>query len=609
MKKNAFFKLKISFITTSMMFVSLFLSGTVNAQNWDELIKLTANDRTQGANFGYSVFISGNYAIVGAPKDPSDENGGAVLDESGAAYIFENVGGVWSQKQKLVASDRANYDYFGWSVSMSGKYAVIGAYFESQDENGENTVNSAGSVYIFEETAGVWSQIQKVVASDREANDYFGYAVSISGDYFVVGAYGEDHNVAGVSSLSNAGSAYIFHNTAGTWSQVQKIVASDRGPNDIFGSAVSISGDDILIGANRDSEDIGGANPLAYAGSAYFFHNNAGTWSETQKIVASDREFDATFGISLALSGDKAIIGAYKESKDAAGGNVLTSAGAAYIFTNNAGTWSQTQKLVASDRGDGDYFGRSVAISGDHAIVGAIFEYNDVQGQDSIAGAGSAYIYKFESGTWSEVNKIVASDRGEDDSFGTAVGISSEYAIVGADKESHDAAGANPLNASGSIYFFEETCTLDNSVTVTGETISANLAGATYQWLDCDNSNAPISGETGQSFTPTITGNYAVEITQNNCTLISACTNIALVGLDDVTSNNFVITPNPNNGLFSITSNNTIEKVEVYSIVGALVYSNDKNTSSSINIDLQNENKGVYFIKIDGVAAGKVVLK
>lgn len=609
MKKNAFFKLKISFITTSMMFVSLFLSGTVNAQNWDEIIKLTANDRAQGANFGYSVFISGNYAIVGAPKDPSDANGGAVLDESGAAYIFENVGGVWTQKQKLVASDRANYDYFGWSVSMSGKYAVIGAYFESQDENGENTVNSAGSVYIFEETAGVWSQIQKVVASDREANDYFGYAVSISGDYFVVGAYGEDHNVVGTATLNNAGSAYIFHNTAGTWSQVQKIVASDRSVGDYFGSAVSISGDYILIGAYREAEDVGGANTLAYSGSAYIFHNTAGTWSQTQKIVANDREFDASFGISVAISGDNAVVGAFKESKNAAGGNSLSGAGAAYVFTNNGGTWSQNQKLVASDRSSGDYFGRGVAIFGDKAIVGAYQEHHNTQGQDSVASAGSAYVYKFDSGTWSEVNKIVASDRGEGDNFGFAVGISNEFAIVGADKEAHDVNGGSQLTASGSIYIFEETCTLDNSVAVTGETISANLAGATYQWLDCDNSNAPISGETGQSFTPTITGNYAVEITQNNCTLISACTNIALVGLDDVTSNNFVIAPNPNNGLFTITSNNTIEKVEVYSIVGALVYSNDKNTSSSINIDLQNENKGVYFIKIDGVAAGKVVLK
>lgn len=613
MKMINFYRKKKMFVLSRglLFFVGLCcVSMQVYAQNWDEIIKATATHRAAGSHFGYSVSVSGDYAIVGAPKESTDASGGNALDEAGAAYIFHNDGGTWSLVQKIVASDRGAYDYFGWSVSVSGKFAVIGAYFESQDASGGNTLNSAGSAYIFENTAGTWSQTQKIVASDRQANDYFGYAVAVSGDYLVVGAYGEDHDVAGASNMPQSGSAYIFHDNSGTWTEVQKIVASDRAPGDYFGSAVAISGDNVIVGAYRESEDASLANTLQYSGSAYIFTNNSGTWSQTQKIVANDREFDANFGISVAISGDNAIVGAFKESKNTSGGDAMTGAGAAYIFTNNSGTWSQTQKLIASDRSSGDYFGRGVAIAGNYAIVGAYLEEEDASGQNNLELAGSAYIFENVSGTWSQADKIVASDRGAGDYFGFSVAITNDFAFVGAYRESEDAFGNNTLSEAGSIYVFEKDCAADNSVTVNGNLITANLSGATYQWIDCD-TGIPISGETAQSFTPSVTGSYAVEVTENGCTKVSVCNTINILSVNSLSSNELKVLPNPNNGIFTISSANGLEnaKIEVYSVLGTLVFQKNITSGSSATIDLQNQLSGVYFLKVNDKYVTKVVTK
>ncbi|MEZ4825087.1 MAG: FG-GAP repeat protein [Bacteroidia bacterium] len=121
----------------------------------------------------------------------------------------------WSEIIKVTASDRESEDRFGYSVAISGDYAIVGAYEEDEDASGGNTLDVAGSAYIFLNQAGTWTQVQKIVASDREAGDRFGYSVAISGDYAVVGAYNEDEDALGGNSQTNAGSAYIFHNQAG----------------------------------------------------------------------------------------------------------------------------------------------------------------------------------------------------------------------------------------------------------------------------------------------------------------------------------------------------------------------------------------------------------
>ena len=198
---------------------------------WTQQAKLVGSDTTMGDEFGTSVSVSGDTALIGAIFD--DDAGNA----SGSAYVFVRSGGAWSQQQKLTASDAATLGEFGSSVAISGDTALIGAL--GDDEGG----SVSGAAYIFTRSGGVWSQQQKLRASDAAANDSFGFAVAISGDRAVIGATGDDH--AGTGS----GSAYLFARSAGIWSEQQKLAASDGGSFDVFGWSVSVSEDAVVAGA------------------------------------------------------------------------------------------------------------------------------------------------------------------------------------------------------------------------------------------------------------------------------------------------------------------------------------------------------------------------
>jgi len=321
--------------------------------NWNEVQKIVASDRAFEDYFGFPVSISGKYAIVGAYYEDEDAGGGNPLDGAGSAYIFERDGsGNWNEVQKIVASDRAEGDYFAYSVSISGNYVLVGAPWEDEDAGGGNTLNNAGSAYIFErDGSGNWNEVQKIVASDRAAVDQFCASVDISGNYVLVGAYGEDEDAGGGNTLSYAGSAYIFvRDGSGNWNEVQKIVAPDRDVEDFFGISLSISGNYAIVGAVSEDEDAGGVNTLESAGSAYIFERDgSGNWNEVQKIVASDRAVDDYFGRSVRISGDYVLVGTYNEDEDAGGLNTLDNSGSAYIFEScTPGGASDPDNIIAN---------------------------------------------------------------------------------------------------------------------------------------------------------------------------------------------------------------------------------------------------------------------
>ena len=244
--------------------------------------------------------------MIGAPQD--DDNGYS----SGSAYIFERDGlGHWNEVQKLTASDGAEGDWFGRSVSISGDYAVIGARYD--DDNG----SFSGSAYVFErDGAGNWLEVQKLTASDGNPYDKFGLSVSISGDYAVIGAYLDDDNG------SSSGSAYVFERDgAGNWSERAKLTASDGAASDSFGYSVSISGEYAVIGARYDDDN------GSFSGSAYVFERGEfGNWSETGKLTACDGEEQDRFGYSVSISGDDALIGAWGDDDNG------SSSGSAYVY-------------------------------------------------------------------------------------------------------------------------------------------------------------------------------------------------------------------------------------------------------------------------------------
>jgi len=298
---------------------------------WCEQAKLVALDEENGDRFGYRVAISGDTIIVSARRD--DTAGG---QDAGSAYVFTRSTDVWTQQAKLVASDGAAFDTFGGGLAFAGDTALIGA---PGDDNGE------GSVYVFTGSGAAWSQQAKLTPDDPQANQFFGGAISISGDTALFGA-SYDNEMA-----NSAGAAYVFTRSAGDWTQQAKLTASDSVEWDRIGVHVALSADTAILGAN-------------YANKAYVFVRDGVTWEEQAKLTASDGAADDFFG-SVALSGDTAVIGADADDDWA------FDSGSAYVFTRSGGEWTEHGKFGAPDAAVREWFGKEVALSGDIALITA----------------------------------------------------------------------------------------------------------------------------------------------------------------------------------------------------------------------------------------------
>jgi len=347
-------------------------TGTV----WTEQAKLTASDAVEGARFGSSIAIFGNTALIGAW---GDDDGGT---DSGSAYLFRRTGTTWTEQAKLTATDAAQGDRFGSSVAISGDIALIAA--------DSNIDARSGSVYVFTRPGigflttdplggRTWSEETKLTASDAAAGDRFGSSVAISENTALIGAEGNDD--AGADS----GSAYVFRRTGTTWTQLDKLTASDAdaAAGDRFGSSVAISGDTALIGAPS------GPQP----GTAYVFTGDVGpmggstSWTQRAKLTASDAAPSARFGLSVAISGNTAVVGAWF------GDAASNSPGSAHVFTRVGSSWTEQTKLTASFAagaegvGFSERFGSSVAISGDTAIIGSGLD------DDVAFNSGAAYVF------------------------------------------------------------------------------------------------------------------------------------------------------------------------------------------------------------------------
>ena len=405
----------------SMLIAESWSSGSqVRSPYSTSRVRLQAADSEAGDRFGYSVAIAGDTAIVGAyGKDTS----------TGAAYLFaRNQGGanMWGQVAKLQAADKEAGDFFGVSVAIAGDTAIVGA--DSEGTPGTDP----GAAYVFARNQGganMWGQVAKLQAADGEAGDVFGESVAIAGDTAIVGADLED------TGSIYAGAAYVFERNQGganMWGQVAKLQAADSAAGDFFGFSVAIAGDTAIVGA-------------ALKGAAYVFARNQGAANNWGQVAKLQGRAEVFFGESVAIAGDMAIVGAHLDRGELAGIEPrAASTGAAYLFARNQGganMWGQVAKLQAADREAGDCFGRSVAIVGDTAIVGAHGE--DTGGTRPLTAppnagtdVGAAYVFARNQGAannWGQVAKLQAADSETGDRSGISVAIAGDTAIVGAD--------------------------------------------------------------------------------------------------------------------------------------------------------------------------------
>ena len=306
----------------------------------------------------------------------------------------------WVQQDKLVAGDGADGDRFGVAVAVEGDTALVGALLANVDGNA-----AQGAVYVFVRSGDAWIVDTKLTADDGQAFDRFGASVAMDGDTALVGAWG---------AAGSRGAAWVFTRAGGVWAQQGRLAADDGAVMDFFGESVALDGDTALIGAWGC--DIGGHNEQ---GAAYVFTRSDGVWTEVHKFVADDGEANDSFGQSVALSGDAALI----PSRFAkVGDNFLQ--GAVYASTRADGDWSALTKLAAADGAPLDRFGFSIAADGNSAVIGALGGNED---------RGAAYVFTRSEQGWIEQAKLGASDGVEFDDFGQRVGIDGNRVIVGAD--------------------------------------------------------------------------------------------------------------------------------------------------------------------------------
>ena len=323
---------------------------------------------------------------------------------------------LFVDEQKLTASDGAAFDEFGWSVAISGSTVVVGAW-----DHGISGNRAQGSAYVFNRQGGGWVETQKLTASDGATNDNFGWSVAISGSTIVIGAWGKM-----IGGNPAQGSAYVFNRQGGSWTETQKLTASDGGVDSDFGYSVAFSGSTLVVSAPGDDFT---------RGSAYVFNRQGGSWVEEQKLTPSGGWPVPFFGQSVAVSGLTIVVGA-------SGDNFLQ--GSAYVFNRQRGKWVETQKLTASDGAANDEFGFSVAITDSTLVVSSPFHEiggNPVQ--------GSAYVFNRQRESWVEGQKLTASDGGREDGFGRSVAVSGSIIVVGEPFES-----MNGDVTGGSAYVF-----------------------------------------------------------------------------------------------------------------------------------------------------------
>jgi hypothetical protein len=421
------------------------------------LAVLRSNDTLSSSLFGDAVSTSGDTIVVG---DYMDDKYGT---DSGATYVFVRDGLTWIQQAYLKGSNTEAGDQFGRSVSISGETIVVGAIGEDSNAtgvNGTQTDNSAtdsGAAYVFVRVGTIWTQQAYLKASNTGAGDHFGFSVSISEDTIVVGARYEDSNATGVNGTqaddtTDSGAAYVFVRDGTSWTHQAYIKASNTGTEDRFGSAVSISGNTIVVATYAEDSSATGVNGTQTdnsadnSGAAYIFVREGTTWAQQAYLKASNTREADWFGYSVSISGDTIVVGAYGEDSNDTEVNGdqnndgAEQSGAAYVFVRNNSIWTQQAYLKASNTEAGDHFGFSVSISGDTIVVGARWEDSSatgVNGMDYDVGSteksGAAYVFGRDGGSWTQQAYLKPNVSSLNIQFGRVVAVG-EFIVVGEDR-------------------------------------------------------------------------------------------------------------------------------------------------------------------------------
>jgi hypothetical protein len=455
---------------------------------------------TVTADADHAVEVDGEPVTPGEPSAMLPMNLGANTvkvtvtdgDESRTYTLTLTRSASPAQWAYLKASNTDELDEFGYALAVSGDTVAVGVDLEDggareiDGNQNSNSAPSAGAVYVFVRTDAGWEQQAYLKADNADSMDYFGCSVALEGDVLAVGANGEASAATGVNGDADdngapaSGAVYVFERNKGEWRQQAYLKAGNAGAGDWFGTRVALEGNTLAVGASGEDSSLAGVDPPAPdndaesdAGAVYVFTRSGDAWSQQAYLKASNPGAGDYFGQDVALSRNTLAVGVWSEDSSATGiggsqnDDGAADSGAVYVFTRDAGTWSQQAYLKADNADAGDWFGGRVALSGDLLAVGASGESNSARGvdpggedDDSAGGSGAAYVYSRSGTTWSRDAYLKASNAEVLDSFGLSLALTGDVLAVGAPWEQSNATGVggnqdnNGASDSGAVYVF-----------------------------------------------------------------------------------------------------------------------------------------------------------
>ncbi|MBM4375100.1 MAG: cadherin-like beta sandwich domain-containing protein [Deltaproteobacteria bacterium] len=378
------------------------------ASGWKFAQKLVPAVHAPGDRFGMSVAIEGDVLVVGAPGRSSG------TEMHGAAYVFErDAAGVWSELVQLKATGGGHLDQFGESVAVSGDRVAVGAPGEDGSATGVSGVVDelalgAGAAYVFVRSGAVYTQEAYIKAADTAALDLFGTDLALSADRLVVAAPGEDSAGAGVgvdgvgTGAIDSGAVYVYERSATGWALTSQIKGPSPSASDMFGAALSLRGDALLVGIPGDDAtgagvgtDASDAGSLDSGAAALYRVSSSGEWSlEAHFKSPAPSPFDG-FGGAVAIEGPLALIGSPREDGSGAGvGSVVDegspSSGAAHTFRRFGGAWLDDAYVKAPVNVPGVRFGSALALGPDDVVAGLPYDPSDADGVDGDPSDASA---------------------------------------------------------------------------------------------------------------------------------------------------------------------------------------------------------------------------
>jgi trimeric autotransporter adhesin len=420
-----------------------------------KLAYLKASNTETFDRFGYALALSADGTTL-ATSAPAEDGGIAGINASdgstnnisqtGAVYIFVRVGDTWQQQAYIKPATLGMDDLFGSALALSFDGNTLAVGMPSEDSaattiNGSETDNSApdaGAVLVFSRAGQNWSQTAYIKCANCEGGDQLGWSVALSGDgnTLAAGANGEDSADGGVNApgtsnaATNSGAAYVFTRAGATWSQQAYIKAWNTTQDDDFGYAVSLSsdGNTLAVGARGEDSSTPGIQQSSYtsddavqqAGAAYVFTRAGTAWTQEAYIKSDFVGFGGDFlGESLSLSSDGNVLVCGAPGED----SLVSNSGAAWVFRRSGATWTQEGHLKASNPGDNDQFGSTVAIAGGQGTILVSAPMED-GANDASADTGAVYSFARQT-TWTETAFTnMAPDAG--DQFGFALAISAD---------------------------------------------------------------------------------------------------------------------------------------------------------------------------------------